>query len=441
MSDSDRSLRIAVVGAGVSGLVSAAILSARHHVDLFESASHVGGHTRTLDVTIDGQSLPVDIGFMVFNRRTYRLFCRLLELLRIPCRTSNMSFSVACERSGVVYQGSSWNGLFARRTNALRPRFYRMLVDILRFHHQAAQRDDTSRTGETTATLQEFLTRHRFSEEFRDLYLVPMTAAIWSTDQDRVLEMPARFLLEFFRNHGLAQLRDRPVWYTIPGGARRYVDALLAHGLMHVHTDCPVQAIERHETHVALQTRQGWQPYDAVVLALPADAAFSVLVDPSPDERRLLGAITYQENRAVLHTDGRYLPQPARAAASWNFRAARDSSRTTVTYWINRLQGLQSSRPLLVTLNPHQPISASHVLHETTFRHPVFDVQAWQAQAALPTIQGQRRTYHCGAFWANGFHEDGVRSAVQVAQQFGLDWEACIAACMKGTCGTGAGRP
>jgi predicted NAD/FAD-binding protein len=412
-------MKIAVIGGGISGILAARLLAARHDVHLFEANSYLGGHTNTVGIEAFGSEFRVDTGFMVLNSRNYPSFTRLLRTLGIETQNSDMSFSVRCDRTGLEYQGSSLNGLFAQRRNLLRFGFHRMLLEILRFNRRARE---TLNEEDNTLGLGQFLQSGRFGGRFADHYLIPMCAAIWSARPDRVLEMPARFILRFLDNHGLLQLGDRPQWQTIPGGAQRYVTALTAPIRDRIFTGAPVCRVERRDDHVAVIVA-GKEPrtYDKAVIAAHGDQALAMLADASPLEHEILGAFSFQRNEAVLHTDASQLPRSRRAWASWNYRIPADEKKPVyVTYDVNRLQNLGAPRPICVTLNGGDDIAADQVLRRLEFHHPVFDLAAVNAQRCRRQINGPRRTYFCGAYWRNGFHEDGVNSALAVAKDFGL---------------------
>ena len=414
-------MRIAVIGAGVSGMVAARLLALRHEVTLLEAEPRPGGHAHTHDVLVDGVPVTVDTGFMVFNRRTYPNFCRLLEILGVESRASDMSFSFRCDAELIEYQGGSFSGLFSQWSNLARPAFWRMLSDIVRFNRQATEyaqcNDDT---GETVG---EFLHRGRYGRAMRDWYLRPMCAAIWSAPQSHIDRFPARFLLGFFANHGLLQLSDRPQWRTVVGGARSYVEALLAPISEGVCLGAPVTAVRRSEDCIQVTLGDEYQEYDTVVLACHADQALRLLQDADDRENRLLSAFPYQTNTAVLHTDPRPMPRSKRTWASWNYRAHGEAGAdgpVTVTYDLTRLQGLRAPQDVFVTLNPEEPIDESRVLKRMEYAHPCYGAEAIAAQREHATLNGHRRTYYCGAYWGYGFHEDGVRSALAVAECFGL---------------------
>lgn len=410
-------MRIAIIGAGISGNLAARLLAQRHDVDVFEAADHAGGHAHTSRVHMSGRDFDVDVGFMVFNERTYPNFCRLLRLLNVSAQDTDMSFSVRCDATGLEYQGGSLNGLFAQRRNVVRPMFLRMLRDILRFHREAPQLLDAD-LGD--ATLLQVLEEHQFGGWFVDKYLAPMAAAIWSCSPGKILDFPARFLLAFLRNHGLLQLRDRPRWRTVQGGARRYVERLLAPLRDRVRPGCPVEWVRRHADHVVVQPRRGpAEVYDAVVMAAHADQTLAMLQDADAREREILEAFPFQRNTALLHTDTSLLPQRRRAWASWNHLVPREPGLpVAVTYDLSRLQRLDTPTPILLTLNGAFLVDPSKVLDRMAFQHPLFTRSSPAAQARHGEINGRRRTYYCGAYWGHGFHEDGVNSALAVARCF-----------------------
>ncbi|QDU92507.1 NAD(P)/FAD-dependent oxidoreductase [Lignipirellula cremea] len=425
-------MRIAIIGSGVSGSLAARLLSTQHQVAVFEANAWPGGHANTVDVDLAGETFPVDTGFMVYNERTYPNFCRLLELLKIPSQPSDMSFSVRCDKTGAEYQGGSLDGLFAQRSNSLRPAFWRMLWDIYRFNQRGTQ---AVASGELKdgRTVGEFLRTCGVGRRFVELYLVPMAAAIWSSSPMAILDFPADFMIGFFANHGLMQLRDRPQWRTIVGGSRNYVTALLQPLQNQVRLATPIAAVARSE-HDVIVTPQNGPPerFEQVVFATHADQTLRLLADAAPAEREILKAFPYQPNAAVLHTDTRQLPSRRRAWASWNYRVSQGETRSAaVTYDLSRLQNHDSPTPILLTLNPAEDIDAARVLRTFSYHHPAYSRDSIAAQQRFGQISGQNRTHFCGAYWGYGFHEDGVNSALAVAQHFGIDLDACTAASMK----------
>jgi predicted NAD/FAD-binding protein len=411
-------MKVAIVGAGIAGNTAAYRLRTEHEVTVFEAADYVGGHTHTVDVEHAGERYAVDTGFIVFNDWTYPNFVALLAELGVATQPTSMSFSVSCERTGLEYNGTSLAALFADRRNLLRPRFYRLLADIVRFGRDAQA---FLASGDDAVTLAEFLAARGYSRELVESYVVPMTAAIWSAAPSSVSTMPARFLFRFFANHGMLSIDDRPQWRTVCGGSARYVERLVAGHEAHIRTRCAVTAITRRPQGVVVRTRAA-EPelFDAVFLACHSDQALALLTDASTLEREVLGAIRYRGNDAVLHTDERLLPRCRRAWASWNYRARAGADRAPplVTYHMNTLQRLTAPVELCVTLNDGGRVAPERVLGRYRYDHPVFDAAAVAAQARHAEIDGVRGTYFCGAYWRNGFHEDGVVSALAAVERF-----------------------
>lgn len=425
-------MRIAVIGGGVSGCVAARLLATRHEVTLYERGSHAGGHAQTVDVELDGVTHSADVGFMVFNRRTYPNFSRLLDLLKVESRSSDMSFSFRNLRSDLEYQGGTLRGLFAQRSNALRPSFLRMIFDILRFNRLGA-RAAAEKSLTEGQTVGDFLRRHRLGDRFVESYLAPMAAAIWSSKPSEIKAFPATFFLGFFANHGLLQITNRPQWRTIVGGSRNYVAPLLIGLGSRVLLNRSVSGVARTTQGIVVQTADGGSAiYDEVVLATHADTSLGMLTDPTPAEEAVLSTFPYQSNKAVLHTDTALLPTRRDAWASWNYRhVGSENHPATVTYDLSRLQGLGTAMPLLLTLNESASVDPARVLREFTFTHPAYSVESVAAQGRWSEISGADRLHYCGAYWGYGFHEDGVKSALSVAKRFGIDLEACTAACTK----------
>jgi predicted NAD/FAD-binding protein len=423
-------MRIAVIGAGISGCLAARLLATRHEVTLYEQDSQLGGHARTVEVPLGGVTHAVDVGFMVFNERTYPNFCRMLDLLGVESRPSDMSFSVNDPATGLEYQGSGLRGLFAQRRNALSPSFLRMIGDILRFNREA-RRAVASGAVREGATVGDFVRSGRFGVRFVKHYLTPMAAAIWSCKPQVILQFPAAFLLGFFANHGLLQIRDRPQWRTIVGGSRRYVAALLDGMQGNVRIGDPVTAVQRGAGNIEVHTETGaFEAFDEIVMATHADQTLRLLQNPTENERSLLEAFPYQANRAVLHTDATSLPTRIDAWASWNYRLTDDDS-ATVTYDLGRLQGFAAPGDLLLTLNDDRHIDQSKVIRSFEFTHPAYSGRSIDAQRRWSEISGRQGVHYCGAYWGYGFHEDGVKSALAVAKHFGIGIEACKAACTK----------
>ncbi len=403
-------MRIAIVGAGVSGLVAAHLLHRTHDITVFEAGAYAGGHTNTVAVETEAGVHHVDTGFIVFNDRNYPRFERLLQRLDVAWQPSSMTFSVSDEHGDFEYNGSSPNGLFAKRAHLVTPWFHRMVADLVRFNREArrllASREDPSLRG--------WLEDRGYSRAFVERLIVPQAAAVWSADPEQMWRFPARFLAEFFDNHGMLGLAGRPRWRTIKGGSRRYVEELIAP--LRVRLNAPVRSIERHDDHVSVDGER----FDEVVIAAHADQALAMLADPSDREHEILGAFPYQPNEAVLHTDRALLPRRRRAWASWNYHLLEEpSGLPTVTYHMNRLQNLRAHEELCVTLNRTEAIDPAKVVKKVAYAHPVYTTAGVAAQARHHEISGRDRSHFCGAYWGWGFHEDGVTSAVRVAERLG----------------------
>jgi predicted NAD/FAD-binding protein len=409
-------MRIAIVGTGIAGNVAAYKLRRHHDITVYEAAPYVGGHTNTIDVTEGGRTVAVDTGFIVFNDRTYPNFIELLDEIGQESRPSVMSFSVSAGDGRLEYNGAGLNALFAQRRNILRPPFYRMVRDILRFNDQAVKTLPHEEDGQTVGG---YLLKHGYSREFMNDYLVPMAAAIWSAEPVAIREMPIRFLLRFFDNHGLLQLKDRPTWRVIEGGSREYVEKLVAGHRERIRLETPVRAVVRHASGVEVLTdRHGREWYDAVFLACHSDQALAMLDSPSRAESDVLGAIRYQDNEAVLHTDASVLPKRRRAWAAWNYHIPEEPHRqVAVTYNMNMLQGLDCAEQYCVTLNNDRHIDPEKVIRRIQYQHPVYSLDAVAAQHRQRELNSDR-TFFCGAYWRNGFHEDGVVSALDAITHF-----------------------
>jgi predicted NAD/FAD-binding protein len=403
-------MRIAIVGSGVSGLVVAHRLHERHECTVFEARDRVGGHVRTVPVPQpDGSEIGVDIGFIVYNEVNYPEFTRLLQALRVPTQPSNMSFGVRCDGSGLEYSSHTTRSLFAQKRNVLRPAFLRTLRDILRFNRRASA---AARDLPEGLTLGDYLESERFSPGLSDFYLKPMGSALWSIPHGRVLEMPLSFFVRFFENHGMLTVNDQPEWRVVCGGSERYVEALTTPFRDRIVTGKPVRKVHRTEGGVVVDGAE----FDQVVFACHSDQALAMLSDASDAEHEILSALPYQSNRVVLHTDTGVLPRRRLAWSSWNYRTGQsDDAPATVTYNMNLLQTLRTPATYCVTLNDSESIDPEAVLYETDFSHPVFTVEGMRARARFDEISGRQRTHFCGAYWGYGFHEDGVRSGLRVA--------------------------
>lgn len=408
-------MKIAIIGSGVAGLTTAWRLHRDHDITLFESNDYLGGHTATVDVDVQGRRYAIDTGFIVFNDWTYPNFIALLNELDVAWQSSNMSFSLSCERSGLEYNGTNVNSLFAQRRNALRPTFLRMIWDILRFNREARE---LLRGDHADLTLGEYLARRGYSNSFRERYVVPMGMAIWSATEQAMLDFPARFFVEFFDRHGFLNVDDRPVWRTVKGGSREYVRRLTAPFQSHIRLSTPVVSVRRDADGVVLRTARGdTARFDYVFFACHSDQALAMLDSPTAAEREILGALPYQPNDAVLHTDTRMLPQAPLARAAWNYHAldrARGgrSDLLAVTYDMNTLQNITAPVVFMVTLNRSDEIDPAAVLGRYSYSHPVYTPAGVRAQARRTEISGANRSFYCGAYWRYGFHEDGVVSAL-----------------------------
>jgi predicted NAD/FAD-binding protein len=409
-------MKIAIIGSGVAGNVAAYHLQREHDITVFEAASHVGGHTHTHEIEHEGRRVAVDTGFIVCNDCTYPRFLSLMDELDVELQDSDMSFSVQTA-DGLEYNGTTLNSLFAQRRNLLRPSFYRMIRDILRFNREApellAWRSDA-------LTLGEYLDAKGYSPQFVDHYILPMGAAIWSAGTDTLRQFPARYFVRFFHNHGMLSVDDRPQWRTVRGGSTRYVEKLTAGFRDRIRLRTPVESVRRTAAGVFVKPVGGEaERFERVFFACHSDQALRLLADANPTEREVLGAIRYQRNDVLLHTDTSVLPKRRLAWAAWNYHLVdRAAERVAVTYHMNILQRIQSRTPLLVTLNLSDRIDDARVIRELQYEHPVFTREAVAAQVRHAEINGADRAYFCGAYWGFGFHEDGVASALAALEHF-----------------------
>lgn len=415
-------MRIAIVGTGISGIVAAYLLHRDHEIHVFEAADYIGGHTNTVEVSLEGRGYAIDTGFIVFNDWTYPNFIALLQKLGVESQPSDMSFSVKCERTGLEYNGTNLNTLFAQRLNLFRLSFHRMIRDILRFNRESLELLEQSGVG---PSLQSYLETNRYSKEFIEQYLVPMGAAIWSASHETMWKFPARYLVQFFKNHGMISVDDRPTWHVIKGGSRQYVQKLVAPFLDRIYLNTPVESVSRFPDHVGVQANIGRREcrvirFDHVIIAAHSNQALSMLADPSPTEKDVLGAIQYQENEAVLHTDASLMPKRKLAWAAWNYHLLPNQpNRAVVTYHMNKLQSLTAPCEFCVTLNYTKAIAPAKMLRRITYQHPVYSPEAVAAQKRHGELNGVNRTSYCGAYWGFGFHEDGVNSALAACKPFG----------------------
>jgi predicted NAD/FAD-binding protein len=406
-------MNIAIVGAGISGLAAAHVLQEQHDITVFEAGAYAGGHTNTIRVDSAYETHHVDTGFIVFNDRNYPEFTQLLARLGVDHQPSHMSFAVADESGDFEYSSGSVGGLFAKASHAVSPTFQRMVVDYVRFNKKAREllADPTG----ADPSLRDWLDECRFSRAFVERLIVPQASAVWSADPERMWAFPARFLVEFFNHHGMLELTGRPRWMTVKGGSQRYVEKLVRPFADRLRLSCPIAAVRRFDDRVELTPVDGeTEVFDEVVLAVHSDQALRMLADPSASEREILGAIPYQPNEAVLHSDASLLPRRRRAWSSWNYHLLSEpAGKTTMTYHMNRLQSLRADREFCVTLNRSEAIAPERVIRTISYAHPVFTAAATAAQKRHVEISGVRRTHYCGAYWGWGFHEDGVVSALR----------------------------
>ncbi len=412
-------MKIAIIGSGIAGLTSAYLLNRNHAITVFEASDWIGGHTHTVDVQVHGQSYAVDTGFIVFNDWTYPNFIRLLSQLGVGFKATEMSFSVSDPISGVEYNGHNLNSLFAQRRNLLSPKFWGMVRDILRFNREALNDLNQQRIA-SDMTLGDYLKANGYSERFIQHYIVPMGAAIWSMSLNDMLGFPLQFFVRFFKNHGLLSVSDRPQWCVIEGGSSSYVAPLTESFKQHIRLNCAVTRVERDGDGVTVHSAAGSERFDKVVFACHSDQALALLAAPTPTEQAILGALPYADNDVVLHTDTRLLPKRPLAWASWNYRlGGPEDQPAAVTYDMNILQGIQSDTTFCVSLNQTAAIDPSKILARYTYAHPQYSLAGMAAQARWEELLGANHSYFCGAYWANGFHEDGVVSALRVAREFG----------------------
>ncbi|HEX6832992.1 MAG TPA: FAD-dependent oxidoreductase [Rudaea sp.] len=413
-------MRIAVVGAGIAGLASSWLLAREHEVTLFEANDYLGGHTHTHAIEIGGKKLAVDTGFIVFNPQHYPLLQKMFDELIVASQPTTMSFSVRNERSGLEYNATDLRGLFCQRRNLVSPRFWRLLRDIVRFYREAPELLADAGAG---PTLGEYLSARGYSDAFRDDHLIPMASALWSAPNARVPEFPARHLVQFMANHQMLQTRDRPQWRVVRGGSHTYVRALRERWRVRERVDCAVRRVVREANGVRIDHAQGSETFDQAVLACHGDQALALIENPRPAERDVLGAMEYHDNETVLHTDATLMPRRRRAWAAWNALIRADAhDRCTVSYCMNLLQSLDSAEPILVSLNCTDRIAPEKILRRIAYRHPSYTNASVAAQRRKAQIQGIDRLWFAGAYWGWGFHEDGMRSAVDVAGAFGVRW-------------------
>ena len=413
-----QSMKIAVIGSGISGMTAAYLMSDEHEVVLFEANDYIGGHTNTADVSFNGHRYPVDTGFIVFNAKTYPNFIKLMKRLGVKWQNSVMSFSVQCEKTGLEFSPSTLNALFVQRRNLFRPSFYRMLWDVARFKQEA---EILLKSEDYELTLSDYLTQKGYSKGFIQHFIIPMGEAIWSADPIEFNNFPVRYFAEFFKNHGFLNVKDQPQWLTISGGSRQYINPLIRSYRDQIRVNCPVAVVRRQTDGVEVQpVNEPAEKFDNVIIATHSDQALSMLEDPTDSEKNILGVIPYQENIAVLHSDESLLPSKKVAWASWNYHIPKeDLGRVAVTYDMNILQSIGAPHELCVSLNLAKAIDPEKIYKQMTYHHPVYNPASLMARKSHSEISGVDRIHYCGAYWGYGFHEDGVNSALAVCKQFG----------------------
>ena len=412
-------MKIAIIGSGISGLTSAYLLNRNHDITVFEANDYIGGHTHTHNIKIKDKEYAVDTGFIVYNERTYPNFIKLLDILGVERQLSTMGFSVKSASEDYEYAGESLNSLFAKRSNIFRPGFLRMLYEM---YHFGKKSDSTGLGLDASITLGTYLRSENYSNEFINYFIIPMGAAIWSTPANKVLDMPAYFFIKFFYNHGMLEIINRPKWWVIKDGSSAYIKKIIKGFESKINLSSPIRTVSRLDNGIEIETANSKKPlmFDAVVFATHSDQALGMLKDPTEKEKDILSSIPYQKNEVLLHTDSSVLPKRKLAWASWNYQLdSNPESPVVLTYNMNILQSLDCDETFCVTLNDHQSVDKSKVLKKITYHHPLFTVKGIEAQKRKLEISGVNNTYYCGAYWHNGFHEDGVASAIEVCKHFG----------------------
>ena len=412
-------MKIAIIGSGISGLTSAYLLNRNHDITVFEANDYIGGHTHTHNIKIKDKEYAVDTGFIVYNERTYPNFIKLLDTLGVERQLSTMGFSVKSASEDYEYAGESLNSLFAKRSNIFRLGFLRMLYEMYRFGKKS---DSTGLGLDVSITLGTYLRSENYSNEFINYFIIPMGAAIWSTPANKVLDMPAYFFIKFFYNHGMLEIINRPKWWVIKDGSSAYIKKIIKGFESKINISSPIRTVSRLDNGIEIETANSKKPliFDAVVFATHSDQALGMLKDPTEKEKDILSSIPYQKNEVLLHTDSSVLPKRKLAWASWNYQLdSNPESPVVLTYNMNILQSLDCDETFCVTLNDHQSVDKSKVLKKITYHHPLFTVKGIEAQKRKLEISGVNNTYYCGAYWHNGFHEDGVASAIEVCKHFG----------------------
>ncbi len=408
--------KIAVIGSGISGLTSSFLLSKHHDVTLFEANDYLGGHTHTKSVEMEGAIYSIDTGFIVFNKRTYPNFCKLLEELNVPIQPSEMSFSYRSDSRGLEYSGNNLNTLFSDRRNLLKLDFYVLIKDILSFNFDAKK--FIAQPHDFELTINDFIREHNYSEQFKQCYLVPMMAAIWTKNKDDALKCPAYFILQFYNNHGLLDLFNRPMWYVIKEGSKNCITPMINRITDKIHLNSKVDLIKRENNKITIVANSNEHVFDAVVCATHSNQALAMLEKPSSEEIRILSAIRYTENEVVLHRDSNIMPKRKRAWASWNY-LDNESTSSTLTYYMNRLQSIDSSHDFFVSVNLSSKINEEKIIQSFKYAHPCLNITALKAQKQINLINGTNNTYYVGSYWGSGFHEDGVNSAISTCNLIG----------------------
>ena len=417
MIDKNKRQNIAIIGSGISGLTSAYLLSRYHNVHLYEKNDYIGGHTHTHELIENSNKLNVDSGFIVYNENTYPNFIKLLDTLKVERQHTEMGFSVKSNIGDFEYAGNSLRSFFAQKSNILKPKFWKMTFDIIRFN-KIASNDHEKKIN---LSLKEYLNKHSFSKSFTKNYILPMGAAIWSTSPKLMLDMPAYFFIRFFKNHGLLKIADRPQWWVIKNGSNQYVKEIIKPFINHIHLNSKIDTISRKDGKVYIGTKDKIKKYDSIVISTHSNQALNLLSDPTTDEKNILGNIKYQKNTALIHTDVSILPKRKLAWSSWNYLINQDSNQlVTLTYNMNILQNLKSNKTYCVTINNTKKLNPDKIIKEIIYHHPLFTESSVKAQKQKAIICGCNNTYYTGAYWGYGFHEDGVNSALDVCSKFGI---------------------
>ena len=418
MNNIDKNLKIAIIGSGISGLTSAYVLNKKYDVSIYEKNDYLGGHTHTHKIAENSKAFNIDSGFIVYNENTYPNFIKLLDLLKVERQHSTMGFSVKTSYKDFEYSGNSIWSIFAKKSNLFNPYFLNMLTSVLRFNRTSI--NDLNNIDSSTSLI-DYLKSKKFSNYFIKYYVVPMAAAIWSTSPKMILKMPALFFIKFFNNHGLLQIKNRPQWWVIKNGSKQYVKKIIEQFNGTIHLNTPVKKVIRNKNHVIIETKAKSEVFDAVIFATHSDQSLKLLNDISNNEKNILSKIKYQKNTALIHTDTSVLPKRKHAWSSWNYLLNKDNNTVTLTYNMNILQSLNTSKTYCVTINDCDLINKDKIIKKIDYEHPLFTKDTIEAQYNKNLINGVNNTYFCGAYWGNGFHEDGVNSALDVCKKFGME--------------------